>query len=582
MKRLLANDEAARIEALLEYKILDTRPEVAFDDITRLASYICGTPIALVSLVDTNRQWFKSKVGLDAIETPRDIAFCTHAIQQTDVFMIPDATLDERFVNNPLVTSSPHIRFYAGVPLINAEGYGLGTLCVIDDVPRKLSSKQVEALQILGRQVMNRLELRRNLDGLLLSTNQRQRKKKINQQFLIKLGGWVGLSSLIILMVGVFSYQNIKGFINIHHEQQKTLQQVYTQEKLILYFQELESFQRNYILTGNEIYLQDSLDAITKINQELQILKNLKSSQPIAQQQFFVNIESQILTKLSIIKESLDWRRKNKPEKALQIFVISQKHNIKKLDIYLHDLETQKKEIFQHQSTEILNNVNSTILTLVISISFCILIFLIVYYIIYREIVERKLTEASLQKERNFISTVLDTANALVIVLDSQGQIIRFNRACEETTGYSVDEVTNRCFWNLFIDPKDRPAVQAMFTEVRLNQGCKEYENYWLTKDGNHRLINWSNKIIWDDKNKIEFIISTGIDITERKQAEASLKQQLAAVEATTDGIGIVDENGNYIYLNSAHVNIFGYIDDTELLGTTWQQLYEQEQTEMV
>ena len=215
MKELLPHDETARIEALLQYKILDTAPEAAFDDLTRLAAYICGTPIALVSLIDTNRQWFKSKVGLEALETPRDIAFCTHAICQKDVFIVPDATLDNRFATNPLVTSDPNIRFYAGVPLIDAEGYGLGTLCVIDNVPRELTAEQLEALKILGCQVMKQLELRRNLDSLLLVTTKHQKQKKANKQFFVKIGGWFGLTSSILVIIGIFYYQNIKEIVNI-------------------------------------------------------------------------------------------------------------------------------------------------------------------------------------------------------------------------------------------------------------------------------------------------------------------------------------------------------------------------------
>ena len=346
MKALLRNDEAGRIEALLQYRILDTQSEQEFDDITRLASFICGTPMAVMTLVDTDRQWFKSKVGLEASETPRSIGFCNHAIQQPDPMIVPDATLDPRFVDNPLVTSDPNIRFYAGIPLINHEGYGLGALCVLDDIPRQLAPQQIEALNILGCQVMKQLEWRRNLDSLLLST-------------------------------------------------------------------------------------------------------------------------------------------------------------------------------------------------------------------------------------------VLDTVNALVIVLNPEGEIIGFNRACEETTGYSYNEVRNQCFWNVFTEPKRRRTARSIFEKIKSSKGLREYENYWRIKDGNLRLINWSNRTVSNENGEIEFIVCTGIDITERKQAEESLKQQLAAVEATSDGISIVDKQGNYLYLNSSYVNIFGYSDATELLGKKWQEVYEQEQVKL-
>ena len=157
-----AND-VARVAALRALGILDTPPEPNYDDLTRLAAQICQVPIALISLVDADRQWFKARVGLDPAETPRELSFCAHAIAepQTDVFVVPDASADPRFAANALVTGAPHIRFYAGTPLVTHDGWALGTLCVIDRVPRQLTPDQLHALTTLRRHILDALELRR-------------------------------------------------------------------------------------------------------------------------------------------------------------------------------------------------------------------------------------------------------------------------------------------------------------------------------------------------------------------------------------------------------------------------------------
>lgn len=153
-------NEDARLELLKSLEILDTEMEKTYDDITKLASEICETPIVLVSLIDINRQWFKSRQGLDASETPRDLAFCAHAILESKPFIVEDATKDERFFDNPLVTSGPKVIFYAGIPLEVENNIRVGTLCAIDNKPRKLTVTQIEALQILGEQVTTQLKLR--------------------------------------------------------------------------------------------------------------------------------------------------------------------------------------------------------------------------------------------------------------------------------------------------------------------------------------------------------------------------------------------------------------------------------------
>lgn len=160
MKADIPVNESLRLADLHQYNILDTPEEEEFDHLVKLASRICNAPISLISLLDAERQWFKARVGMDEQETSRDISFCSHGILNGNIFIVPDATIDARFTNNPLVTGNKGFRFYAGVPLTSEAGNNLGMLCVIDTVPRHLTNEQQEALLILGKQVVKQMELR--------------------------------------------------------------------------------------------------------------------------------------------------------------------------------------------------------------------------------------------------------------------------------------------------------------------------------------------------------------------------------------------------------------------------------------
>lgn len=159
--------EEARLAALSLYKILDTAEEPFYDDITKLAAHIAGTPMALITMVDRDRQWFKSKIGLDGTETPREYSFCAHAIKTPRTpFLVRDALKDERFANNPYVTGEPNVRFYFGYPLLVDDRNALGSLCVVDTKPRELDLKQVDALAALSRQVVTMLQIRKDVMAL--------------------------------------------------------------------------------------------------------------------------------------------------------------------------------------------------------------------------------------------------------------------------------------------------------------------------------------------------------------------------------------------------------------------------------
>jgi len=514
MKAPLPDNEAQRIETLLQYKILDTPSEDAFDDLTRLASYICGTPIALISLVDANRQWFKSSVGLEARETPRDLAFCSHAILQPEVFIVPDATTDEKFATNPLVTSDPNIRFYAGVPLTNIEGYALGTLCVIDSVPRELTPEQLEALRTLGRQVIKQMELRRNLASLVLTTNQHKHTRNVRRQFFKRVAGGFGLASAILVLIGMVSYQNTEVLIDTNNQVEKTQQKINRLEQLLSEVKDTETGQRGYILTGEKRYLEPYQGALAKVDQEIEKLKNLTADQPNQHKQI-LTLESLIAGKLAELKQTIDLHQNKGFAAALQVIQTNKGQNLMVLiRKIISDLENEEKGRLQQQSQAAKVSAHNSFMTLAIAIWLSFVILAVVYYFIYREVTERKRTEESLNKERNFISAVVDTVSALVVVLDLQGQIVRFNQACEQTTGYSFDEVRGRHLWNLFLIPEEVEPVKEVFEQLRTSPSeiLKEYENYWLTKDGSRRLIAWSNTILQDNEGSVEYMISTGVD----------------------------------------------------------------------
>ena len=211
----LPENEKQRKQTLSSYDILDTKPEAEFDSMVQLASAICDTPISAISLIDTDRQWFKSIVGLDAKETSRDLAFCAHAILEDDIMIVQDALKDERFFDNALVCCDPKIRFYAGAQLITKEGSAIGTLCVIDRKPRELTANQLMALKVLANQIVSQLELRRSRKDeqrlvralrLLSKSNELLLRAEKEQEFLkqvcvlaVEAGGymmaWVGLAN---------------------------------------------------------------------------------------------------------------------------------------------------------------------------------------------------------------------------------------------------------------------------------------------------------------------------------------------------------------------------------------------------
>ncbi len=529
MKAPLPDNEAERLEALRQYKILDTQSEEAFDDITRLASYICGTPIALISLVDANRQWFKSKLGLEALETPRDTAFCAHAILKPDeILVVDDPTTDHRFQDNPLVTEDPKIRFYAGTPLKTPEGHAVGTLCVIDRVPRELSPEQVEALRILGRQVVKQMELRRNLANLVLATTENKRSKKVRHHFFRRIATGFGLTSAILLLVGGFSYRSLNQLIDASRWVAHTHEVLEDLESVISQLKDIETGQRGYVLTGDQAYLEPYKTAIPLIQQDLRQLRSLTNDSPL-QQQRLDQLEPLIGRRIDLLGQVVQLRRNQGFDAALQFIQTDQgRQAMNRVRFVVAQMQLEERNLLEVRSQKAKSLAQQTILVSVGGVVLSCGILGSLYYLINREIAERKAAESSLKQERNFITAVNDTASALVMVLDTEGQIVRFNRACEEITGYTFDEVRDRFFWNIFVIPSQVEAVKAVVEELLTTKSSNQYESCWVTKDGSRKQISWTNTPLLNEQGSVQFIVCTGIDRTDSKRAERRLAAQYA------------------------------------------------------
>ncbi|MGL5063055.1 MAG: CHASE3 domain-containing protein, partial [Microcoleus sp.] len=525
----LPENEASRLEALAGYEILDTPAEEEFDDLTRIVASICGTPIALISLVDADRQWFKSKVGLAVSQTPREQAFCAHTILQSEPLIVPDALADNRFATNPLVTTDPNIRFYAGTPLITSDGCALGSLCAIDRIPRNLNSQQIEALQAIGRQVVRLIEMRRSAGTLKRVAFQNLKAQKQRRGFLKKIVTGFGLAAAILAAVGWVSYRSLR-------EQIKTSQQsIHSKnvseklESILSLISNAESGQRGYLLTGNERYLEPYRTAIENVEEEIRVLQELTVDRPEYQRQIST-LEPLIIKELSLIQETIKLRTTQELDPVVESIKIGQGNSLMDyIRSEIGSMQERENQWFQDRSIAAAASSRKTVFAFSGGLLLSFLVLAVIYYLIYREIALRYLTEKGLELERDFTAAIFETVSALVMVLDSQGQIIRFNRACERITGYQLSEIKGKVFWDLFSIPSEAEQVKtALFALQENPHSVRNYEHTWAVRDGSTKLISWTSATLRKPDNTFEYAIVTGTDITASKRAEQRQEVQHA------------------------------------------------------
>jgi PAS domain S-box-containing protein len=380
--------------------------------------------------------------------------------------------------------------------------------------------------------------------------------------------------SAILLSISVFASQSLTNFLHTSQWQIQHYKVLDELENIQILLDRARIAKLRYINTGDEEDLTPYYEVVEIINQEIDQLRETIGNQPAQQRQLAI-LTPLIEQKFNEIANIINIRRVNGFTATLQPVLLQKATTLSaEIDETLYQMEAAERILLKEQSLLVQTKARQAILTFSSGIFLTFLLLGAIYYRIYREIVERKRTQTLLEQERDFSSAILDTSSALVIVFDTQGRIIRFNKACEQTTGYSFAEVKGKPFWDLFLIPEEMNLVRELFNQLRSGDFPNQCENYWVTRNGDRRLISWSNTALLNPEGTVEYIIGTGIDISDRKLVQEAMKRQLAAVEAASDGIAILNQQGEYIYLNQAHVQIFGYDNAQTLISKTWREFY--------
>ena len=579
MKAPEPTNEQERLKALRDFEILDTAPEKSFDDITLLAAQLCETPIALITLLDEKRQWFKSRVGMEILETPRDVAFCTHTVLQKDVLVVEDVRTDERFAANPFVTGEPGIRFYAGAPLITSDGLALGALCVIDREPRHITEEQKKALLVLSQQVVSQLELRRTL-RIKAESEERLRASELSYRRLfeaaqdgilileIDSGQVVDANPFLCELLG-FSKEEIVGktvgeispFADVISNQ-TMLERLQTDGYVRYEDLPLETKDGRYIAVefvsnvyeaGDKKVAQCNIRDITERKKTEQRLALM--SQCIANLNDAVMItEAEPLSepgpKIVFVNEAFERITGYTPAEAMgksPRFLQGPKTERRILDEIREALvnrEPIKKHVVNYRKDGSEYWVDIDLVPVLNAVGKC-----THFAAIERDITESKKLKESLKLFRTLMER---SADAIEIIDPETGRFLDVNQTAHERLGYSRAEMLAMRFPDIVADEGGPVSIRESAEEVQ-KTGFRIRESRHRRKDGSTFPIEISVQHIDLDRGYMVAIVR---DITDRKRNEARFRR---LVESNAQGVIFWNVRGKITDANDAFLNLVGF-----------------------
>jgi len=535
------------LEALRRYAVLDTLPEEALDDLTKLAAHLCATPIATITLIDDRRQWFKSKVGVEITETPREWSFCAHALGRRELLIVPDATQDARFVRNPMVTGEPGIRFYAGAPLVTPEGAALGALCVIDHVPRELTAVQKQALVVLSRQVMVQLELRRQTAGLIASEERyRALIEHAPDGILIADSGstyldanasmcrmlgyareeLIGLQARDIVMPEEIPHIEvalgvIKAHADYHREWRFRRKDNSTFPAEVIATQMPDG---TLLAMVRDITARRQAEAVAQ--SEKLFSDTMIESMPgilyfyddqgrfLRWNRNFETVSGYTGEEIARMRPPDFFARTDQPpvrERIAEVFASGESS----IEVPFLAKDGRTTPYF-FTGRRVMFEGKTCLVGMGIDIS------------------ERKLAEDLLTESERKYRELVERANSIILRWNSEGRITFLNEFGQRFFGYSAEEITGRHVMGTIVPATESSGrdLERLMEEICANpEAFEQNVNENMRRDGQSVWISWTNCVERDEQGRVHEILSIGTDITERLKAEQAVRELNASLE---------------------------------------------------